>query len=292
MQDRRPSGEYMPESAQVTMTNSRTGARRICAVTVVVAAIAAACGGRSVFVPPAGPGTPAPDAAAALSEATADCRDLRSIVSAFRVSGRINDARVWSIDVEAAVIANQSIYLGANASGKPIFMLVGTPSRATLWLRTDDRAVTADPSAILQALMGVSLSADDVLAVLSGCGARDLAVERATRHGAVLAVESSRGKTYLEQRNGRWLIRAVEASTYTAEFVPPGRAVPQDAWVWSKSATASAALRLAITERELNATVPDQVLRVPAGAQSAAPMTLEELAALWKNRAPSPWPAS
>src|SRR5204862_5561351 len=162
---------------------------------------------------------------------------------------------------------NQAIYLGATASGKSIFMLNGTPSRATLWLRTDDRAVTADPSAILQALMGVSLSAEDVLAVLSGCGPRAATFDRASRHGAVLAVENAGGRTYLEQRNARWAIRAFEAASYSVEFVPPGGAVPQDAWVWSKNATSSAALRLAMTSRELNGAVSEQVFRVPPGAQ-------------------------
>jgi hypothetical protein len=262
------------------------------AIAAASCAVVVACGaGRAIFVPPSGPGDPAPDAAAAWAEATSDCRDLRSVVSTFRVSGRIADARVWPITVEAAVIANQSIYLSAVASGKPVFMLVGTPSRATLWLRTDDRAVSADPSAILQALVGVSLSADDVLGVLSGCVAHAATMGRAARHGGVLSVETSAGTAHLEQRAGRWSVRAFQSATYTAEFVPPGRALPQDAWVWSKTGAAAASLRLAMTEREVNGPVPEQVFRVPPGAIAAAPITLEELATMWKNRAPLPWSA-
>src|SRR4029453_14562520 len=109
------------------------------------------------------------DAASGVAEATKECRDVRTVVSTLRVSGRVSDARLWPLTVEVAVVLNQSIYLGATASGKPVFLLAGTPARATLWLRTEDRSVTAAPAQILNALVGVSLSPDDLAGVLSGC---------------------------------------------------------------------------------------------------------------------------
>jgi len=259
---------------------------------IVSCAFVASCGGRSIFVPPAGPGVTAPDAASAWDEATKDCRGVERVVSSMRVSGSISGTRVWPMTVDAAVALNQSIYLSAIASGRPVFLLVGTPARATLWLRTDDRSVTAAPAEILQALIGVSLSSDDLLGVLSGCMSRDATFTSAVRHGAMLAVHTPAGRTFLEQRAGQWQARAFESKGFTVEFVPPGRSMPQDAWVWSSAAT-PATLHLTMNERELNGSIRPEIFRVPAGALAAAPMTLEELASMWKNRTPQnrPWPA-
>lgn len=255
---------------------------------VVLSGILAACGGRKIFVPPAGPGEAVADASAIWEQASRDCRDVHSLVSAVRVSGRVGGTRLWPLTVEAAMLANQSIYLGATASGRSIFLLAGSTSRATLWLRTDDRAVTADPVEILHALVGVSLSADDMLNLLSGCVARSASVTSAVRHGALTSIESSAGRVFLEQRAGQWAVRAFETPSLTAEFVPAGRATPQDIWIWSRAGTSAASLHLTVTEREVNGNVPAEVFRVPDGALAAKPMTLDELASMWKNRFPSP----
>ena len=264
--------------------------RRAVAIAACVSLVS--CGGRSMFVPPAGPGAAAPDAQTAWDEATKDCRNVDRVVSSLRVSGRIGGTRVPSINIDAAVALNQSIYLSAVASGRPVFLLVGTPARATLWLRTEDRAVTAAPAEILRALIGVSLSPDDLLGVLSGCVSREASFKDAQRHGATLAVQLANGQAFLEQRAGQWQVRAFESSSYSVEFIPPGRSIPQETWVWSVGGATSASLHLKMEEREPNGTLPPDIFRVPAGAQAAAPMTLEELASLWKNRSPQsrPWP--
>ena len=262
-------------------------------LSIVCGAMVAACGGRAMFVPPAGPGTAAPDAQAAWDEATNACRGVERVVASMRVRGRIADTRVWPLSIDSAVVLKQSIYLSAVASGRPVFLLVGTPARATLWLRTDDRSITAAPGDILQALIGVSMSADDLLGVLSGCVSREASFTSATRHGATLAIQTPDGRSFLEQRAGQWQTRAFESKSFTVEFVPPGASIPQDTWVWSTFASSPASLHLSVNERELNGTIPPEVFRVPAGAQAAAPMTLEELSSMWKNRSPQnrPWPA-
>ena len=241
-----------------------------------------------MFVPPAGPGEAAPDASAVWSEATKDCGDVRSLVSSMRVSGRIGEARVWPLTVDAAVLPGQSIYLSATASGRPVFLLAGSTSRATLWLRTDNRAITADPAAILHALIGFSLSADEMLGVLSGCVARGATVTSASRHGTMTTIETGAGRAFVEQRAGRWTVRAFASPNLTAEFVPPGRSIPQDIWMWSGAGAAAASLHLSVTEARTNGTVPPDVFRVSDAALAASPMTLEELASMWKNRGPTP----
>jgi hypothetical protein len=157
-----------------------------------------------------------------------------------------------------------------------------------LWLRTDNRAITADPAAILHALIGLSLSADEMLGVLSGCVARGATVTGSSRHGALTTIETAAGRAFVEQRAGQWTVRAFASPSLTAEFVPPGRSIPQDIWMWSGAGAATASLHLSVTERELNGNVPADVFRVPEAALAAAPMTLEELASMWKNRVPTP----
>ncbi len=191
------------------------------------------CGTRAIFVPPAGPGAPAPDAAVAWAEATGACRTARAYVAALRVSGRVGAQRLWPVSIEAAVTADQSIYLGATAAGNSLFVLAGTANRATLWLRRDQRIVTATPAEILEAIVGVPLSPDALLGVLTGCVARSFDITRAARYGRLLTIETSDARVHLEQQGGRWRIRAAETGAFTVEFTGGGPSRPQDVWIWS-----------------------------------------------------------
>ena len=109
----------------------------ILTLVVATSGVAAGCV-RAVFVAPAGPGVPAPEAPAAWAEATAGCRSARSFAAALSVSGAWAE-RVWPVAIEAAVTADQSIYLSATAVGNAVFVLAGTADQATLWLRRDNR---------------------------------------------------------------------------------------------------------------------------------------------------------
>jgi tetratricopeptide (TPR) repeat protein len=86
------------------------------------------------------------------------CRGARSYTAALRLSGRVGDQRIWPpIAVDTAVTADQSIYMGATVAGRSLFVLAGSVSRATLWLRQEQRVVTAPPAEIIEAMLGVSL---------------------------------------------------------------------------------------------------------------------------------------
>lgn len=259
-------------------------------MSVAVLATSAACA-RAVFVPPAGPGQPAPDAASAWREATARCAGLQSYAAALRVSGRVGGARVWPIGLEAAVRADQAIYLGATAAGRPVFVLAGSGARATLWLRREDRVVTAAPADILGAIMGVSATPADLLGALSGCVNAGAPVSRAARHGRRLAIETPGARIYLDPEPGGWRVRAAETPAYSVEYAPTRAAWPHELWLWPAGGTgATAAIRVVVDDARVNEPVADAVFRVPARAAAAAPMTLDELRSgvVWKNRVPSP----
>ena len=290
----------MPESPQATNDDCRSGA----AVNARLLLGAGLCGlalscNRAVFQPPAGPGEPAPEAAAAWADATAGCRGLQSYSAALHVSGRVGDARLWPIGIEVAVLADQSIYLGATAAGRSLFVLAGAGDHATLWLRREERTVTATPAQIMDAIMGVPVTPGDLLGVLTGCVAAPADLARAARHGRLLTIEMAAARVHLAARNGHWHVRAAQTNAFTVEYADTQAALPQELWLWpASSAGASASIHLIVSDARINESVPASVFRVPAGAAAATPMTLEELksGALWKNRGPSPerspWPAS
>ncbi len=288
----------MPESLQATNGDSRAGAAVIARLLLGVGlcCLALSCS-RAVFQPPVGPGDPAPDAPAAWADATAGCRDLQSYSAALRASGRVGDARLWPIGIEVAVLANQSIYLGATAAGRAIFLLAGAGDDATLWLRREQRTVTAPPARIMDAIMGVPVTPADLLGVLTGCVAAQADLIRAVRHGRLLTIETAGARVHLASRSGRWRVRAAETSAFTVEYADAPAALPQELWLWPASGAGSpAAIHLTVSDARINEPVPASVFRVPAGAAEATPMTLDELrsGALWKNRAASPersrWP--
>jgi hypothetical protein len=283
----------MPESRQATNMDRRAAA----AVFVRVLLVAGMCSGaaacnRATFVPPAGPGEPAPDAAAAWAEAAPNCGGLKSYSAALRVSGRVGAARLWPVSLEAAVLADESIYLGATAAGRPLFILAGTGSGATLWLRREQRVVTAKPAEIMDAMLGLSVTPADLLGVLTGCVARSLGMKGAARHGTLLTIDTAGGQIHLERRGGRWQIRAAQTAACTVEYAESPVGLPQAMWLWpaANPGVAPAAIHVKISDAQINESVPAGVFRVPAGAAGAAPITLEELksGAVWKSGDPPP----
>jgi hypothetical protein len=242
---------------------------------------------RTMFVPPAGPGTPVAYAAAALTEATATCRVARSYTAAARASGKFGAERLWPVGIDIAVTTDQSIYLSANAVGRSLFVLAGTGNRATLWLRQDERVVTAAPAEIMDAIVGVSIAPDRLLAVLTGCVARSLNMTGSALHGDLLAVETADARLYLQQKDGRWRTRAATTDAFVVEFAAYQGPVPSDVWIWSIAGREPAAnVRFAISDWEIDGQIPAGVFQVPRGAVGAKPLTLDELRAAgpWKER--------
>lgn len=270
----------MPESPQVI---ARLG------LGLIVLCMAAACT-RSMFVAPSGPGSPAPEAASAWADASRGCRDARTMTAGLRISGRVGGTRLWPVNIEAAVTRDQSIYLSATAAGTSVFVLAGTGNRATLWLRREQRVVTAAPADIMSAIVGVPLSPDLLLAVLTGCGTRSFDVVRATRHDKVISIETADTTVHLEQQGGAWRARAAQSASFVVEFGRAAGAVPAEVWIWSAPGRDPAAsIHVAVSDDTIDVNIPSSVFQVPAGAASATPITLDELRdVLWKAGPPAP----
>ena len=233
-----------------------------------------------MFVPPAGPAVAAPEGKQAWTDATAECRDARTYVASLRVSGRVGAERLWPVDIETAVTADQSIYLSAVAGGQTVFRLSGRQNRASLWLRADKRVVTATPAEILDAIIGVGVSPAELLGILTGCGTRDTDVVSAERIGQALLVTTRDARVYLRHEAGAWRTHAAVTPSFTIEFGGLARPTPAEVWVWSvPTAPARASLHLRATDPAINADVPADLLELPAAAKAATPLSIEELRA-------------
>ena len=270
----------MPESRQV-IARLASG--------LIVLCMASACA-RSMFVTPSGPGTAAPEAASAWADASRGCRDARTMTAGLRISGKVGGTRLWPVNIEAAVTRDQSIYLSATAAGTPVFVLAGTANRATLWLRREQRIVTAAPAEIMSAIVGVPLSPDLLLAVLTGCGTRSFDVIRATRHDKLISIETADTTVHLEQQGGAWRTRAAQSASFVVEFGRGTGVGPAEVWIWSAPGHEPAAsIHLALSDETIDGNIPSSFFQVPSSAAAATPITLDELrGALWKAGPPAP----
>jgi hypothetical protein len=236
----------------------------------------AACG-HPLFRPPAGPGVPAPEAAGAWEQATKVCRGATTFVAELRVSGRVGDDRFPSLTVESALDNKGSVYLGATYSGQPIFLMAGGADRATLWLRRDNRAVVDAPGAILAELLGVPLSPERLLAVLTGCATRSVEIREADRRGRLLRVVTPDAVVFLEQQQGAWRTRAAQVDGFSVQYTRDGTSVPQRILIDADPGRPRASLDVRVSQAELNGTVEPQHFTPPSAASNAAPLTLAEL---------------
>jgi hypothetical protein len=247
-------------------------------------AVAAAACGHAIFVPPAGPGT-ATDASAAWAVATAPCRAAQSYSGNLRISGRAGSQRIWHLDVETAVTPRQ-IYMGATFSRQPIFILAGTTSEATLWLRPEQRVVKGPAGDIIEAILGLSMPPDRLLSLLTGCGTRIYDVTSAQSFGGLLAIQTPDARVYVERQGTVWRTRAAEAEGFRVEFSWTAAALPGKLWIRSTPGREPAAsLDLSVSDASATDPIPSSVFTPPSGAAGADPMTLEELrSGSWRKK--------
>ena len=155
------------------MTNDkqRRGVRPfvICYLLFVISAVNSACAART---PPRPTGAATADATApaAFEAATASCRGFRSIEGELGLSGRAGGERVRGRGL-AGREAGGAVRLEAPAPfGAPFFILAGKDETATLVLPRERRVLKDTAvSAVLERLTGLTLGADDLRLIVSGC---------------------------------------------------------------------------------------------------------------------------
>lgn len=231
---------------------------------------------------PSAPGQPAPDAGAAVAEATGACRSLSTVSAELAVSGSIGGRRVRG-RLLTGLAAPASARLEAVAPlGQPLFILVARGDDATLLLPREDRVLeNGRPDAVLAAVAGVPLDAAALRVTLTGCvvspdwsRARQIGSDWRT-------MPDGPADLYLHREGGAgWRLvaavhRAPDGASWRAEYRDFQQGLPRAVRLASLESKRFD-LSLVLSQVELNVPLAPEVftIRLPAGAR---PMTLEEL---------------
>jgi len=168
------------------------------AAAVLLTAALAACAPKR-FVAPADAGVPVEGFAATWQTIAAPCLGVSSMTAELALSGRAGGTRLRG-RVQSGFARGSMRLEGVAPFGQPVFILASTASRATLLLPRDERVVTANDAAeILDALAGVRLRADSLMAVLAGCAIAAAPVS-ATAHGDLTRFAFPDGAVFVRAR--------------------------------------------------------------------------------------------
>lgn len=228
---------------------------------------------------PEGPGTPFPEYAPLFETAVSECRDVRTLESLIRLSGRSGGVSLGG-RVRAAFAAPGSVRLDRPALfGAPYFYLVARPGEAILWLTREARVLTDVPAAdMLEALTGVPFGPEDLRAVLTGCLVPNPEATGGRSYGEWVAVDLVGGAVaYLRPVEGEYHLTAGTRDGLVLEYGDFHRHIPWRVRVLSDGSERPVTdLTATSSQVNTNVAISDDVfsLAVPA---DVVPMTLEEL---------------
>jgi hypothetical protein len=247
---------------------------------LAAALVSSACAPRPIVLP-TGPVRPMPDYVRAFDEASAGCRGVRTITSELSLSGRVGSQKLRGRIIAGLERPGSMRLEGVAPFGQPVFIMVTRADRATLLLPRDGRVLAdAPPAAVLEALAGIPLDADDLLAILSGCLSADPQPVRGRIYaGGWSAVDLAGGVTaYLRQEGDRWRIRAGTRGQLTIEYTgfDQDRARRIRLCTAGDTSATKADLTLELSQVDTNVAIDPKAFSVlvPAGT---APLTVEEL---------------
>ncbi len=224
---------------------------------------------------PTGTGTVTTEFAAAFDNAQKACRDVRTLQAELALSG--NAGRQKLRGRVLAGFAPGAMRLEAVAPfGSPAFILVADGARGTLLLPRDHRVLqNAAPEDILNALIGVTLGADDLRAVLTGCLKANADPKSGREYGPDwMSVELGSGGTiFLQRQPTGW--RFVTARYGGLEIEYPQFAGERPSQIVIRAGTAN--VMVSPSQVDVNGDLPRDALvaiKIPPDLQ---PMTLEQL---------------
>jgi hypothetical protein len=255
-------------------------ARLACGLALLAAAAATACAPARLQLP-SGDGDPFPSYAEAAREATAACREVRTLSAELGLSGRAGSQKLRG-HATVGLSAPASLRLeGAAPFGPPAFILTADSARATLLLPRDNRTLTAaEPSEILEALVGLDLGATDLLALLSGCVvANPQPTGGRLFPGGWARVDTAGDACLFLRRDGRqrWVVRAGTRPALRAEYERDATGSPTAVRIVTGAGGPGATdLRVGLSQVDLNTALGAEVFQVKLPA-AARPMTLDEL---------------
>jgi hypothetical protein len=244
---------------------------------LVLALTFSACAAKT---PPRPVGTPTPDptAADAFVTATAACKGFRSIEGELSLSGRAGGERVRG-RILTGLESGGAVRLEAVAPfGAPFFVLAGRAERATLILPRERRVLKdTGVSEVLERLTGLSLGAEDLRLIVSGCLVDAAAPTDGRQWG-----ESWRAVTigperiaYLRTQNGQPVLTAADYGPWRIDYSAHASGFPRVVRVRRAGDTAID-ITARIEQLEVNTQIDPRAwsVEIPSDAD---PMTLDEL---------------
>jgi hypothetical protein len=247
---------------------------------LLVAALAGACAPHRVALP-SGNGEPFPAYEQAWDDATRGCRDVRSLSAELAVSGRVGGEKLRGRLI-AGFAAPGRIRLEATAPfGPPVFILASGGPTATLLLPRDHQVLTGESvSAILDALVGIDLGPDALLAILAGCiAASPQATAGRSYASGWVRIDLADGTTaYLRRDGQRWRIWAGVRPGLLVEYEPAGDGGPSSVrlQVVASDGSSRSDVRLGLSQVEVGVPLGPEVFTVKVPAD-AVPITLADL---------------
>jgi outer membrane lipoprotein-sorting protein len=248
------------------------------ALGVVTCLLPAACASKAPLLP-GGPGTPFPEYASAYAEATARCRDVKTLTLSMAMSGKAGTTKLRG-RVDAGFEAPARARLeGIAPFGKPAFVLVADGARGTLVLPREDRVLRdAPPDQIVEALAGVRLGAEVLRTAISGCGlALGAPVSGQTFANGWTGISLGDGTVFLRRNAAAWEVAAAVSGPLSVFY--PEYASGRPSAIRLRAASPgrpSADITLRLSDVEINTTLDPRTFQAEIPA-NPIPLTLEEL---------------
>jgi hypothetical protein len=248
------------------------------AIYLGVAVVASSCAPKMAPLPSA-PGSPFPDFASAYESAVKSCRAARTLSAELALSGRAGSQKMRG-HILGGFAEPGKVRLEALAFGRPIFVLVAHDGTATLLLNRDRRAVRgAPPEAIVEALAGVALDANDLRTAVTGCGLGTGDPQSGESLGSDwVRVKAGDTTNWLRRLDGEW--RLVASTRGPLEVRYDDFSAGRPATVHIRSAQPGGApaadLTIRLSQVDINTPLESRVfeLEIPPGTE---PLTIDEL---------------
>lgn len=255
--------------------DARAGTAR---AALLIALLAAGCAPAPLKLP-GGAAVPMSDAAP-IAGALARCATTRTLAAEIGLSGSAAGQRLRGT-LHAGFAPPDALRLEAVAPfGGPVFVLAGRRGDATLLLTRENRVVTGEPEAILEALVGLRIAPSSLHAWVSGCPSSHEPLRSPRRHGEEwLAADLGTDHTlWLRRAEGAFVLAAETRGALAIEFSEHAGAVPRRVRLRQARGADRVALdiRLALGQVEPGAALGEAAFSVDTPAD-AVPLTLDEL---------------
>ncbi len=216
-----------------------------------------------------------------LDEATAACRGVHSLQAELAISGRAGGEKIRGRVLAGFELAGRMRLEAVAPFGAPAFILVSQGGSATLLMPRDERILRdAPPDAVIEALTGVSVSPDDLLATLDGCVRADRKPSAARTYAdGWAAIELADGTTiYLRRQERGWRIAAATRAGLTIEYGGQVAAGPSRVRlrVAASDGSVTTDLAVSLSQVETNTAIDPRAFSLKP-PDKAVPLTLDEL---------------